>query len=196
MKQLIPALTAAALVVTMFAIHSSFAQPEVQPRPGLTRSQAVVCSGDQEIVISGRLIETPGNGVHVMGDCEVVITDSHIAAGGVGVLVQGDGEVLIRDSYVQGAEAAILAQGDAEVMYSGSTIDGAVRTVGDAEVMDGGANKVLAGARATHTIRSSGAGFATGTDVIESGGSTVRIGSGGVIVQDAGGESVGVNLQE
>jgi outer membrane protein OmpA-like peptidoglycan-associated protein len=146
----------------MLLAGSIAAQPGPQPRAGLVPSGPVTCGGNQEIVLSNRLIETEGDGIVVDGDCELSISGSHIVAGGVGIRVRGDGEALVRSSYVEGGEAAILAEDDGEVMYSGCTLEGEARTTGMGGLVDGGGNR-------------SGGGTATTGMRVQQGGDDVQI---------------------
>jgi outer membrane protein OmpA-like peptidoglycan-associated protein len=111
-----------------------------EPPPGLIRSDPVVCTGNRDLVVENRYIESTGNGVELRGNCDVLIRNSHIVAGGYGVLVASNGDVNIVDSFIEGGQAALRVAGNGEILYRGCTVRGRIETVGYGEIIDGGGN--------------------------------------------------------
>lgn len=182
-----------AAIAIFVLVESSSAQPGPEPRPGLTPSEPVVCAGDEDSVIEGYLIKTTGDGVLVEVNCDMEISDSHIVAGRVGILVRGNGNVELRNCYVEGGEAAIVVQGNGSVTYSGNTIRGGTKASQNAELIDGGGNKVLAGAATAPSIPAgSDTEVRIGATGIESAEGSISIGPGGVVVSDGSGDRVAV----
>ncbi len=182
-------------IAFLVSLGSGSAQPGPEPWPGLTSSEPIVCGGDEDSVIRGYLIKTTGNGVLVEGNCDLEISGSHIVAGRVGILVRGNGNVELRNCYVEAGEAAIEVQGNGSVTYSGNTLRGTTKASQNAELIDRGGNKVLAGAAAA-VAPSVPAGrdleVRIGATGIESAEGSISIGPGGVVVSDKSGDRVAV----
>lgn len=157
---------------TFAMVPLSRANDRPEPPAGLVSSGPVSCAGDEDVVISNRLIRASGDAIVASGDCDVVIRNCYIVAGGIAILATGDSNVTISDSYVEGAAGAILARDDADVLYSRCTLSGGVKASGDATLLDQGGNKVVG----TGVVR--GSTGAVGAD----GGTTVKLGPGGVVV--------------
>jgi outer membrane protein OmpA-like peptidoglycan-associated protein len=151
----------------------------------------VVCGGNEDVEIRGKLIETDGNAVTVTGHCDVVIRDSRIVAGGYAVVATNHGEVEIRDSHVEGGKGGLVAIDHGEISYRDSTVRGGVAGGGrHAELEDEGGNEVsgrVAEIPSTHVILQGGS-----VKVTTSGVSTpsVEVDASGVRVGGAGGVSV------
>ncbi|MBI2838896.1 MAG: OmpA family protein [Acidobacteria bacterium] len=175
------------------SLGSSSAQPGPEPWPGLTPSEPVVCGGDEDSVIQGYLIKTAGNGVLVDVNCDIQISDSHIVAGRAGILVRGNGNVELRNCYIEGGEAAIEVQGNGSVTYSGNTLRGGTKASQNAELVDRGGNKVLAGAAVAPSVPADRESeVRIGATGIEGSEGSISIGPGGVVVSDNGGDRVAV----
>jgi len=161
------------------ATAAGAAQTNLKPSP------PIVCDSNEERVIRGRIIETPGNGVEILGNCEVQIVDSRIVAGGVAVLLRNNGEVEISNSYLEGGAGGILAENAAEANYRNSTIRGGVRARNVAETHDQGGNDVSGTARSSPPA-SAGSGRTSGSGgvKVKSGDEVVEVTEGGVRVKD------------
>lgn len=168
------------LTASLLLLAATLGSPALHGQPpGLQRAEPMVCDGNDDLIVRGRFIETAGNGIEVRGDCDLEVVDSHIVAGGVGILVDGDGDAIVKDSHVEGGRAALLAGGDGEIRYYGTTLRGGVRTEGHGEIAgDDG------------TVREGDGGTAADLSGLL-GGTSVRIGAGGVAVRE-GSETVSI----
>ncbi len=161
-----PILFAVAAAVATFSLDS---RSQSAVPSGLQQAEPILCSGQRNLVLHGRSIETGGNAIVVHGNCNIEIADSHVVAGGIAVLVQGNGRVNLVNSYVEGGLAALVAEGRGRITYRETILQGATRIGGRGEIRgDDGA------------VHNSGPGIGDVTGILEQ----VRIGAGGIRVED------------
>ena len=93
-----------ACALTIVLPGRTAAQPRID---ALEPSPPVACTGNNDLAIIGKVIDTNGNGVVVRGNCDVLIRDSKIIAKQAGVLILANGDVEIEHSYVEGGQAGL-----------------------------------------------------------------------------------------
>jgi outer membrane protein OmpA-like peptidoglycan-associated protein len=148
---------------------------------GLRQSSPVVCS-DDDVVISGRYIETDGIAIQIRPGCgDVSIVNSHIVAGNIGVDISGNGDVVIQNSHIEGGRVALAVSGNGDIEYGGSTFRGGIQITGSGELTDLGGNDV------DRFGQGQAAGAGTGTSSSPSQPARVTLGPGGIRIQDAEG---------
>lgn len=113
------------------------------PHPKSTgATSALYCTGNQELVVEHRTIESDGPALVVEGNCDVFISDSTLVSmQGAAVVVRGNGEVVIEDSRLEGAIAALEYSGNSEIDARNSQFSGkVVNRGGSADFRDLGGN--------------------------------------------------------
>ena len=160
-------------------------------RSDLVVSEPVTCSGNDDIVIRNRVIKTSGIGILITGNCEAMIVDCYIEAGRTGVLLQGNGTVRVVNSVVKGGEASLSVQGNGDIEYSGNTLSGPLRDTGIGQLIDQGGNKSLNESVGTTF---SGSKISIGNQSISVSGANIKLGTGGIVVEDEEGDQVVAGL--
>lgn len=183
------------LIALLLASTLGASSLQAQSRPdaaGLRPAQPIACSGNDDVVLRGRVIETAGVAIQVHGNCDVEIIDSHIVAGGVAVLVQGNGDAVLSGSYVEGEQAALVAEGNGEIRYRETTLRGDTYTGGRGEIAgdDGMIHQSRGVLSGLGNVR-----IGRGGIQVDDGTGTISIGAGGVVVDD-GRETVSVRPGE
>jgi hypothetical protein len=103
-------------------------------------SEALFSCRDDDLILRGRTIETPGVAIIAYANCSVLIVDCEISSGSVAIRASGNVDVEIRDSRIEGLTAAIELSGNATAEASGTDFIGRVITTGNAELEDLGGN--------------------------------------------------------
>jgi hypothetical protein len=103
-------------------------------------SEALFSCRDDDLILRGRAIETPGVAIIAYANCSVLIVDCEISSGSVAIRASGNVDVEIRDSRIEGLTAAIELAGNATAEASGTDFVGRVITTGNAELEDLGGN--------------------------------------------------------
>ncbi len=127
------------LIATLATVAGGFLVSSVQAEapPGLRPLEPVVCGGDQDLVIRGRYISGPGDGVVVQGNCDVRIVDSRIEVGGRGVWVTGNGDAEVVRSFVSGAGGGLFVSVNGDVECEESEVHGGARVAGNGDIEKG-----------------------------------------------------------
>jgi hypothetical protein len=119
----------------------SEAAPETPPTPPDPSSRAgIVCDGDQEMRLEGKVVDASGTAVTASGQCRLTIVKSTLRGGDVGVRASGTAHVVVEDSTVGGGRRAISASGDATIETRHTTWNGGIEAADHARVIDQGDN--------------------------------------------------------
>jgi len=109
-------------------------------RPGLEVREPFTCSGEEEITLSGVLIDTEKDALVVKGNCRVFITRSHLRGGKHALRVIGEGDVTLRDTILEGDMSALHISGDGSVNASATVFRGRIIELGNGDLVGLGKN--------------------------------------------------------
>jgi hypothetical protein len=94
----------------------------------------------KDTTISGRNINTNGNGLVLKGNGAYTLVDCNINAGKNAVIVTGNATVTIKNCVFNGKNSAILIKGNGTVKASKSVFNGKIIKMDNADFIDNGGN--------------------------------------------------------
>jgi hypothetical protein len=112
--------------------------PPTPPDPG--SRAGIVCTGQQELRLEGKVIDTPGAAIAASDQCRLTIVHGRLRGGDVGVRASGSARVVVEDTMVQGGRRAISISDHAVIETRGTAWTGGIEASGDSHVLDQGDN--------------------------------------------------------
>jgi uncharacterized protein YpuA (DUF1002 family) len=94
----------------------------------------------EDATISGRNINTNGNGLVLKGNGAYTLIDCNINAGQNALIVTGNATVTIKNCVFNGKNSAILIKGNGTVKASKSVFNGKIKKLDNADFIDNGGN--------------------------------------------------------
>ena len=155
------------------------------------KSRPIVCSGNKDMTVRNRVVETSGDGVVASGNCDLTLVGCRITAGGNGIKSSGNSDVKVRKSTIVGRKNAVLVSGQGSVHAKNSTISGKITTRGNGDFVNASGNTLNAkpkGAPAAGGSAKGGKGkpiVCTGVERIEVKNREIRTGGAGITITGA-----------
>jgi hypothetical protein len=112
-----------------------------RPTPPDPSSRAgIVCAGQQEMRLEGKVIDAPGAAITASGQCRLTIVHSTLRGGEVGVRASGSARVVVEDSTVNGGRRAISVSDNATIETRHTSWNGGIEAADHSRVIDQGDN--------------------------------------------------------
>jgi uncharacterized protein with beta-barrel porin domain len=103
-------------------------------------AQSGTLTFSKDATISGRNINTDGDGLVLKGNGNYTVVNCNINAGKNAIIVSGNATVKIKDCVFNGSNSAILIKDSGTVTASKSVFNGKIKTLGNADYIDKGGN--------------------------------------------------------